>query len=308
MDDVDKARLRKLDVNVLLVFLGLMEHRKAASVARALDVTQSTVSHALGRLRDVFDDRLFLRSGGGLTPTSLALAIEPHVRASVEALDLALAGPPAFDPRRSGATLRVSALDHTMATLLPPFARRVDEAGSDLQLSIRSLPRDAAIKAFADDGLDLAVGFFWDVPPMLMRQTLRHDAYLVVGRAGHPLLGGALTLDAYCGARHLNVSPDGAMQGVIDDALRAIGRRRRNVIAVPMFFPALTIVAETDLLATLPATMVRRYAALFDLESAEPPVELGRIEMSVVRHRRDEKNGMIDWAVAVLRDVCADAE
>ena len=119
MPDLDRTKLRRLDLTLLLILLGLLRHRRATAVAAELGLTGSSVSHALGRLRDVFGDELFLRRPHGLVPTAFALAIEPEVRAAVEALDGALRGPPAFDPPTAGGRLRIAARDILLATRRP---------------------------------------------------------------------------------------------------------------------------------------------------------------------------------------------
>ena len=75
------SELRRLDLTLLLVFLGLLKHRKGTLVAAELGLTQSAISQALRRLRDIFGDELFLRRPHGMEPTALALALEGPVRA-----------------------------------------------------------------------------------------------------------------------------------------------------------------------------------------------------------------------------------
>ena len=72
MTDISQVNLRLIDTTVLLIFLGLMRHRKATDVAREMGLTQPAVSHALKRLRTLYEDPLFLRRAHGLEPTSLA--------------------------------------------------------------------------------------------------------------------------------------------------------------------------------------------------------------------------------------------
>ena len=98
MADFSNTELRRLDLTLLLVFLGLLRLRKAAGVAAELGLTQSAVSQALRRLRAIFGDDLFLRRPHGMEPTAVALALEPAVRGAVEALRGALGSARAFDP------------------------------------------------------------------------------------------------------------------------------------------------------------------------------------------------------------------
>ena len=98
MSDINQIDLRLVDTTILLVFLGAMRHRKATLVAEEMGLTQPAVSHALKRLRNLYNDPLFLRRAHGLEPTALALELEPKIREIVRKISETLAGPDAFDP------------------------------------------------------------------------------------------------------------------------------------------------------------------------------------------------------------------
>lgn len=299
--EFDKTKLRRLDLGLLLVFLGLMEHRKAADVAADLGLTQSSISHALRRIRDVFGDELFLRRPHGFEPTAFALEIEPQIRAAVEALQHTLDEQSQFEPTKSNVTLRISALDHSMAGILPKFVARVRQEAPGVRLKIYSRGRNAALQAFDAGALDLAVGFFWSVPDTLIREPLSRETYLIVGAHSNPLMQAPLTLDAYAAASHLVVSQDGTFHGIVDRSLRHHGHKRHVAVSVPMFFPAMTIVAQSDLLSALPRSLVEQFSSRFALAFQPPPLEIRPFDISVVRHKRDEKSKAILWAISVLR-------
>lgn len=303
MSEFDLPKLRRLDLALLLTFLGLMRHGKAADVAAELGVTQSTISHALRRLREVFDDDLFIRKPHGLEPTAFAIDLEPQVHQAVTLLDSALTGQEKFDPTTSTQTLRISALDHSMATLLPAFVARVNDEAPHIRLIITSMGRDAALNAFSNGELELAVGFFWNLHDSLLQVSLRKEPYLVVGQKNHPMMKEPISLANYCQARHIIVTQKSDMQGVVDQALHELGLKREVVVSVPLFFSALTIVSQSNLLAVLPATLVRHYAQRFDLVYQEPPLPIRRFTISVVRHKRNEKNQAVLWAINLLKDL-----
>ena len=125
MSDFSDSELRRLDLTLLLVFLGLVRHRKALDVASELGLTQSAISQALKRLRDIFGDELFLRRPHGMEPTATALALEAPVAAAVDSLRRALGNARAFDPATATGVLRVAALDAEQAVLIPPLASRL---------------------------------------------------------------------------------------------------------------------------------------------------------------------------------------
>ena len=296
MSDIDKMRLRRLDLTVLLVFAGLMRTRKATAVAAEMGLTQSSVSHALGRLRGVFGDPLFLRRPHGLEPTAVATALEGPVRAAIEALAGALSGPPAFDPGAFRGVVRIGAFDSEQATLLPLLLRRAAAEAPGLTVSVRGLVRAEALAALASGGLDLALGYFWSLPAEFRADRLMTETYAVVSRS-RPA---PMTLAEYAAAPHVVVSPAGDLRGLVDTALEALGLERRVIAAVPQFFPALAAVAATGCVATLPRRLAEAYAPGFGLSAHPPPLPLRGFTVSAVRHARDARNPLHDWLVAAL--------
>jgi DNA-binding transcriptional LysR family regulator len=297
MADIDRLRLRRLDLTVLLIFAGLMRTRKATAVAGELGLTQSSVSHGLRRLREVFGDPLFLRRPHGLEPTAVAAALEGPVTAAIEALRGALAGPPAFDPAAFRGTVRIGALDLEQALLLPALVARAEREAPGLAVVGRALVRDAALAALATGELDLALGYFWELPNDFVAEPLFTETYAVATRPETPMR----RLDDYVAAAHVVVSPAGDLAGTADAALAAAGLSRRVVAAVPGFFPAFAIAAATGAVATLPRRLAERFGPGFGLAVHPPPLALRPFAVSALRHRRDARSPLQDWLTAVLR-------
>ena len=109
MNSINEIDLRRVDTTILLVFLGIMRHRKATAVAHEMGLTQPAVSHALKRLRNLYNDPLFLRRAHGLEPTALAHELEPKVRRIVRLISETLDGAEAFDPGTATTTGRTRA-------------------------------------------------------------------------------------------------------------------------------------------------------------------------------------------------------
>lgn len=78
--------LRRLDLNLLLVFDALYRHRNVGTAASELAISASAFSHALGRLRQGLDDKLFLRQGNRMQPTQRAEHLAAAVAAALRAL------------------------------------------------------------------------------------------------------------------------------------------------------------------------------------------------------------------------------
>lgn len=300
MSDLSQTELRKLDLTLLLVFLGLLRHRKAASVAAELGLTQSAISQALKRLRDVFRDELFLRRPHGMEPTAAALALEVPVAQAVAALRSALTVTRSFEPATADGIVRIAALDSEQAVIMPRFAARVRQLAPRLRLSVLPLARRDAIEALADGRADIALGFLWDAPDTLSKRRLYDESFLVAGLASALPEAPQISLDAYCAAEHVLVAPGGDMSGIADRTLEAIGRSRRIVLGLPSFLPALAAVAHSGAIVTLPRRVAEDFAAGFGLVTAEPPIGIRRFPVSAFWHRRNDSDPLTQWLVAEL--------
>jgi DNA-binding transcriptional LysR family regulator len=301
MPDIDEIALRRLDLTVLLVFLGLMRHRKASDVAGQMGLTQSSISHSLKRLRDTFGDPLFLRRPHGLEPTAIAVALEPKIRLAVDTLADAMKGEAAFDPSTNRSTIVLGSYDNQMATILPPLLRRLCHAAPDMRMIVKTVGRQDAIRALEAGEIDLALGYLWSIPETCLSEDLYEEGYLVVLRPENALRGLAWTAETYAAAKHLVVSPAGKLSGIVDLELERHGLVRQVVVAVPLFFAALATVAATDLIATLPSRIVRAHAANFGLEIREPPIPIRPFRVSATRHRRNARSGLHSWLVEQVR-------
>jgi DNA-binding transcriptional LysR family regulator len=303
MSDIRTTKLRRLDLTTLLVFSGLMRLRKATAVAHELGLTPPGVSHALKRLREVFDDHLFLRRPHGLEPTAVALALEPRISSAIDALREGLSAPAAFDPRASQHIVRIGAFDYELSTVLPRFVGAIADEAPGVRVIARAMARDQALKALADGELDLAIGFFWNAPDTIALTKLYSESYAVVARADGAFADRSLTLARYCAANHVLVSPSGDLAGIVDTALREKGRSRRVICATPLFFPALALACETGALATVPHRLALRFAPAFGLKVLKLPLAVRAFDVSIARHARNARNPMHDWLESVLARV-----
>jgi DNA-binding transcriptional LysR family regulator len=301
MSDLSISQLRRLDLTLLLVFLGLIRHRKAADVAVELGLTQSAISQAVKRLRDIFQDELFLRRPHGMEPTATALALEDPLRRAVEALRGALGAARSFDPMQAEGVVRIAALDAEQAVLIPPLVACLRQLAPGLTLSVLPLGRGAAMEALSDGRADLALGFAWDLPDTISGEPLHDESFLVAGRPDTLPHAPHISLDAYCAADHVLISPGGDLRGVVDDQLAAMDRRRRVILGLPAFLPALAAVSTSGAIVTLPACVARGFAPGFGLVTAEPPIPVRSFPVSVFWHRRNDTDPKTLWIRQQLR-------
>ena len=122
---------------------------------------------------------------------------------------------------------------------------------------------------------------------------------MIVARRGHKL-GRRPTLERYCAARHLLVSRTGNSRGFMDDFLAERGLSRRVGLTVPSFFWALTIIAASDIVGTLPRSLLRQHGARFGVVTIEPPVTLGASPVRAVTTRAAVQDAGVAWLMELV--------
>lgn len=313
------GNFRTLDLNLLRVFDAVMAERNLTRAAANLAMTQPAVSNALRRLRDALHDELVVRAGYGVQPTPRALELWPTVRAALEGLRAAIQ-PGDFDAAASRDSFVLAMADATAALVMPPLVRRLEASAPGLSLRVRPLLTRDPRALLSSGELDLAIGYFPAAvtsielaamqdggPAPIEHQRLYDSEYVCVMRAGHPLASGPLDLDRYCAARHLLVSFSGRPFGFVDEALAALGRRRRVVLTVNQFFTAGQVVAQTDLLTVLPRRFVPTTGIAPGLVTRTLPMDLPIVHVDQLWHHRHTARPSHAWLRATLAESARDA-
>lgn len=295
---------RNLDLNLLRVFDVVMDERNLTRAAQRLSMTQPAVSNALRRLREAVGHELFSRSARGVAPTADAEALWPAVRDALAGLRQAL-DPQEFDPSLDARSFRIATADATATLLMPGLVAALESRAAGVNLRVLPLTTRDPRGLLEQGQVDLALGFFPAVATALAAEgdaasvrmePLYDSEYMAVMRRGHSLAApGVLTLDNYCAARHLLVSFSGRPHGFVDEALGALGRRRRIVLTVNQFFTAGRVVTQSDLLTVLPRRFVPATGFADELALQPLPFAMPTIHVALLWHRRHDHDAAQRW-------------
>src|SRR5690349_19591081 len=193
MPDIDTNKISQLDGGLLLLFAELIKQRRTTLVAQRFGLSQSAVSHALARLRGLFDDPLFVRKPYGLEPTRHALELAPQIDALLQAMGDALGLASRFDPRSTTREFRIAAPDGVTTLIAPSLLQAFDKHAPAARFAFSQRLGPEALQALRRDEIDLAVGRFAPMLEGVLVERLFEDRYCLVARAGHPQLKGKLT-------------------------------------------------------------------------------------------------------------------
>ncbi len=301
-----RPAFRQLDLNLLRVFDEVMTERSLTRAAHKLSLTQPAVSNALQRLREALGDDLMKRSRQEMSPTPRALALWPAVREALGQLEGALV-PGQFVPAQASNTFILAMADATAAKLMPGLLAAMDQTAPGVSIRVVPLTTRDPRRLLEDETLDLAIGYF---PATMADLTARiqsgaavafsHERlysgeYVCVMRSDHPLATESLTLANYCAARHLLVSFSGRPFGFVDEALAAIGQKRRIVLTVNQFFTAGKLVAGSNLLTVLPRHFVNATGIADQLVLRELPFAMPLVHVDALWHHRVHRLTAHQW-------------
>ncbi len=187
--------------------------------------------------------------------------------------------------------------DHILSMLLPPLLERLFAVAPNLRLSTGIFDQNDSLQDLLNGRIDMALGHMDHQNTSLVIEKLYDEDYSLVSRKSGSELPAELTLESYCRLKHLLISPNGSLTGIVDDALREYGLKRRVSVSVPLFVPALEVIAKTDLVAIIPAKMAKAFAPKFDLDVRSAPIPLQSYPVSATYHRRDEHNPIHRWFI-----------
>jgi DNA-binding transcriptional LysR family regulator len=286
------------DLGLLVSLDALLQEGSVTGAARRVGLSTPAMSHALSRIRDRLGDAILVRSGRGMLLTPRAQELKPLVHSVINEARRALERERPFVASELARTFVVHATDYVL-TILGARVDRIlrEEAPQVCVRFVPNAPDDAAL--LRDQGSDLAVGIYGDLPQEMRSRSLLTDRFVAVVRKGHPALGKRFTLEQFVRYPHIQVAPRGKPGGYVDDVLRERGLTRTVARAVPYFVTALQLVAETDYILTISERIARRYEAALGLELVEVPIKLRPYALSLVWHPRVDG----DAGQRFLRDV-----
>ncbi|MNF70532.1 HTH-type transcriptional regulator LeuO [compost metagenome] len=302
--------LRRIDLNLLLVFEALMQEQNLSRAATRLHMSQPAVSNALARLRSQLGEPLFKRTARGMSPTAHAQVLYGPVRQALNLLQLGLGAQEVFDPGADH-SFRLSMNDYAQAMLLPPLLEQLRQDAPRVVLEVQDDEAQSLMTRLATGELDLAIDYLYLDNPDLCYQPLMEEDLVVIGRAGHPAFVGGLTREGYQGSQHVLILPRAGRGSPLEIVLGSAKIKRQAGLHVPHYLTIPPIVSRSDLLGTVPRRLAKHFAAIYALEVAPLPVATPPVQVSLIWHRQQELAPGLRWLrgqLAQLGTALADSD
>ncbi|WP_413557299.1 LysR family transcriptional regulator [Bdellovibrio sp. HCB209] len=287
---------KPLDLNLLVVIESLYRTLNVSKTAQELSVTQSAISHGLKKVREHFNDPLFVRASRGMTLTETAKRLRPQIESLVHQAQALTQENEKFDPKKITDRITIATSDYIEVLVMPAIVKRLKTEAPHLQVSIRPT-RGELPKAELENGtFDMAIaGFYKNIPEGFYETKVLEDTFSTAYRKKHPLIQGEIKPAQFYDLDHALIT----LQGDFKDNLeKKIGdkKRSRNIAYGSYSFTGMAFtLSQSDLVLTAPTLLLKKYQEFFPIQIQATPFPLPNVNMRMVWHSRTHKDLLRLW-------------
>lgn len=298
--------LYNIDLNLLVVFDALMRERNVSRAAETIYISQPAMSHALKRLRSLFEDPLLVRTAAGMQPTPRALELVGPVRAILNQVERCLSPADLFNPAQSEQRFVISTTNYFEVAVLPDLVARLQSSAPAVEIEIQLLRSAFPEQALETGDIQLVVGVaeYLSMPKRLRTQPLLQDSLTcVVGPKSSLLAGHQLDLEQYLAMTHVYPSPLGIRANLVDNWLEEQGVSRSIGATTQSYQAAAVILEKTDYVLSLPLCLAEKMAKSYGLKLLHPPPGFPTFHMDLIWHPLYETDPSLQWLKSELLSV-----
>jgi DNA-binding transcriptional LysR family regulator len=306
---MQEINIKEIDLNLLVILKTLLDENNVTKASEKLHLSQSATSHALKRLRKIFNDPLLERSPNGMIPTPRALALRESLANILASIDQ-LIKEPIFVPELAQGTIRMATSDYGTTVILPPVLKELSQKSPNIDVECYGWYNDT-FERIKNGEVDLGLGVLAPYNTDDLRsETLFSESFVSIVRQNHPIWQGNITLDEYLSWPHALITVTGSpilsiknsRQSHVDRILEELGVKRRVMLKLPHFLSAALIISETDLILTLPRRIALLFANFTNISLFNPPLNLGEYNYMQIWHQRCDNVPFQVWLRNLIKE------
>ncbi len=297
--------IARIDLNLLKTFLAIWEFRSLTGAAEKLHLSQPATSHSLRRLREIFNDPLFIRTSSAMMPSDAAIRLYVPIASALETIENALQHHAQFEPALSDRTFRLAMSDMCSSHILPIALKELGKIAPKISFEIDQLPIDALSIALRNGDVDLAFGYLPGLSADCKNHTLFYDEYICMLRKGHLFSRQPLTMESMMKLRYIYTASNSTGHKLAENVFRKAGLNRDIAVRLPHFTSAPNIVRDTDLALILPRSIAELCNQGKECVILDLPLDIPRIPIQLHTHARFSGDNGISWLRSTLAKMFA---
>jgi len=291
-----------MDMRLLAVFDEVYKTRSVTRAAENLDLPQTSVSLALARMRRQFNDPLFVRTAEGMVPTPHAADLLGPLRQALELLRLATRQQVVFDAGSSSRHFRICMTDVSHLEFLPRLIHRVAQVAPSIHIEVLRIGPDTR-RLLENGDADLAVGYMPELEAGFYQQQLFEQGFSCVVRNDHPHVGKRMTLTLFKREKHVAITAPGTGHELLQQQLKRLGVERRLALSLPTLPGLGNLLAQSDLVATVPERVAQMLVSIAAVRVLAPPFELPAFAIKQHWHERFHLDPANRWLRSMIAEM-----
>ena len=288
-------KLSDIDLNLFVVFDAIYTEGNLTRAGEIIGITQPAVSNSLSRLRNLFDDPLFVRTAEGMVPTPVAQNIIGSVRQALGLIRSSVQESEIFDPSVSGKRFRISTNDLGQAILLPKIFRLLKTAAPQVAIDCYQVHRRDMSIELASGNLDLAIDVPLTPDPQIKQKPLDSNPYVCVVKKDNEFVDDTLDLNTYLKLKHIHISSRRGGLGHVDLALGKMGKKRDIILRTQNHLVTPQMAATTNFAITVPLIFAEFLVRTVEVKYLELPFEVPHLESFLYWHESTDKDQANIW-------------
>jgi DNA-binding transcriptional LysR family regulator len=307
---IDTVNLGRIDLNLLVHLDAMLTERSVTRAAARVGIGQSSMSHNLARLRELFGDELLTRGSDGMRLTPRAVTLLEPVRTMLAQVEALVLRDQAFDPATAVRTFRFGLPDSMEILIMPALLARMREVAPGIHLRLYNFDASRLLDDLDADEMDLAIGYEAFQPWQFhhKRRKLFTETWLCMFNAEKTGIAPPISLEDFVRLPHVLTSlrPGRSVRGIVDDALEKLGLRRSIALTTPRFLTVPSLVVRAPVIVTVQARLARLFAAEFGLSLSPLPVELNEVTVSLLWHASYDHDPAHTWLRNLVAHLAAE--
>ena len=288
-------KLSDIDLNLFVVFDAIYTEGNLTRAGEIIGITQPAVSNSLSRLRNLFDDPLFVRTAEGMVPTPVAQNIIGSVRQALGLIRSSVQESESFDPMVSDKRFRVSMTDLSQAILLPGLFKNIKKEAPEVSVDCYQVHRRDMNIELASGNLDLAIDVPLPPDPQIKQVALYSHPYVCVVNRDNDQIGDSIDLDSYLALQHIHISSRRGGLGHVDLALGKMGKKRDVILRTQHYLSTPQLVSSTNFALTVPKTFADFLIDTVPIRYLDLPFDVPPLESYMFWHESTDKDQANIW-------------
>ncbi|HWT18715.1 MAG TPA: LysR family transcriptional regulator [Variovorax sp.] len=291
-----------MDMRLLAVFDEVYKTRSVTRAAENLDIPQTSVSLALARMRRQFNDPLFVRTAEGMVPTPHAADLLRPLRQALELLRVATRQQVVFDAGSSSRHFKICMTDVSHLEFLPRLIHRMAQVAPSIHIEVLRIGPDTR-RLLESGEADLAVGYMPELEAGFYQQQLFEQGFSCVVRKDHPRVGKRMTLPLFKREKHVAITAPGTGHDLLQQQLKRLGVERRLALSLPTLPGLGNLLAQSDLIATVPKRVAQMLVSIAAVRLLAPPFELPAFAIKQHWHERFHLDPANRWLRSMIAEM-----